>query len=106
MMRLQQILLTTMFVMLVSSCQSMGSNTAKSIEGSWTYQIGEFPVEIEYSAGQVHLAGHSAMPYSIEQDRLVVAGVTRLVSFPNRDEMIQTDPLTNTDQKFMRVKSN
>ena len=106
MMIFQKCLIIAIFVALVSSCQSVGSNPAKSIEGVWTSQIGGFPLTVEYAAGQVHIEGHADIPYTIEKNSLVIAGVTRLVSFPSRDEMIQTDPLTNTDQKFVSTNAD
>ena len=102
-MKLSQYLVLTLVVLLVGGCQSTGSSPAESIEGSWTSDIGGFPLTVEYGGGLVRVEGHADVLYELEKNDLVVAGVTRIVAFPTHDEMIQTDPLTNIDYKFIRV---
>lgn len=104
MIKLPQVLVMVLIASIFSGCQSTGSNPAKSIVGTWTSEIGGFPLTVEYVAGQVRIEGYADVPYLIEDTTLTVAGVTRSVTFPSPDEMIQTDPLTNTDQKFTRIK--
>ena len=103
-MKLPQYLVMAVVVLIIASCQSTGSRPVESIKGSWTSDIGGFPLAVEYVDGLVRIAGHADVPYKIENNNLVIAGVTRIVSFPTLDEMIQTDPLTNVDFKFIRVK--
>ena len=103
MMKLSQYLVLTLVVLLAGGCQSTGSSPAESIEGSWTSDIGGFPLTVKYAGGLVRVEGHADVPYKIEKNDLVIAGVTRIVSFPTHNEMIQTDPLTNSDFKFIRV---
>ena len=98
-----QILVISWLVMSISACQSVGVNPAQSIVGSWKSEIGGFPVMVEYMDQLVRIKGYDDVPYQIENNSLVVAGVTRTLAFPAKDVMIQTDPLTSAELKFERV---
>ncbi len=94
-------------VLVLSACVSTGGRQADLIVGTWETRVGGFPLEVTYGEDTSTVSGYDAIPYTIEEDRLVVGGAggfVRILSFPARDEMIQTDPLTGTEQRYVRVQ--
>ncbi|MDA0977368.1 MAG: hypothetical protein O3B72_02320 [Proteobacteria bacterium] len=77
------------------------------ILGTWESSVGGFTYSTRYSAEDVTIEGHEAVSYSLEGDRLTIAGdavMTRIVSFPEPDTMAQLDPVTGTVHLFQRAR--
>jgi hypothetical protein len=93
----------------LAGCTSIsggGGNATGLIIGSWQSDVGGFPVTHTYDESTVRIEGHAPLPYQVKGDELMIdaAGSTqRVVTFPSRDEMVQSDPLTGTTQVFSRV---
>lgn len=105
--RIFQMLAMSCLLLLVDGCVSTGDNPARMIVGSWHSEIGGFPVTVEYTESSVKIGTYNAVPYQIEGSRFILAqegSQPRDLSFPSPDEMIQTDTLTGTAHKFVRVK--
>ncbi|MCH7743252.1 MAG: hypothetical protein IIB71_11385 [Proteobacteria bacterium] len=105
--RIFQTLAITCLVVLISGCASTGNNPAQMIVGSWQSELGGFPLRIEYTKDTVKIGDYNAVAYQIDEGKLILAqegSQPRMISFPSADEMIQTDSLTGTEHKFIRVK--
>lgn len=77
------------------------------IVGSWWSELRGFPVTVEYTEGTVRIGDYDAVSYHIDEGKLILVqegSRPRMLSFPSPDEMIQTDSLTGTNHKFVRVK--
>ena len=77
------------------------------IVGSWQSELGGFPVTVEYTEDTVRIGDYDAVSYQINEGNLILdqeGSQPRMLSFPSPDEMIQTDSLTGTNHKFVRVK--
>lgn len=105
--RIFQTLVITCLVLLASGCVSTVNNPSQMIVGSWKSELGGFTVTVEYTEGTVRIGDYDAVPYHIDEGKLILAqegSQPRMLRFPSADEMIQTDTLTGTDHKFVRVK--
>ncbi len=98
--------LITLVLAILGGCLSLPVNKTNQLLGTWRSEVGGFPVVVAYSETTVRVAGYNELPYQFEHDSLVIAGdvtQTRIVSFPSADEMVHTDPLTGTEQRFSRI---
>lgn len=93
-------------VLLAVGCDTVPRAPELIIVGTWRGDVAGVPVVYEYTDSTVRVVGHDAVPYQIDDGvltLLVEGGSERTVVFPTRDEMIQTDPLTGTELKLLRV---
>ena len=93
-------------VVIVSGCASMGDRTRNRMPGTWQTTIGGYPVTVVYTRETVKVAGSGPVSYKLVGDRLSFPGggsQVRVVSFPSRDEMVQTDPMTGEALHYRRV---
>jgi hypothetical protein len=100
------VLLLTFTVL--QGCVSSAPDPARSILGSWESSLGGFTLVSTFSETEVILDGHKGLPYLLEDNRLTIDGdqtSTRLVDFPGTDEMVQIDPVTNTEHRYTRKES-
>jgi hypothetical protein len=92
-------------ILILSGCASQPMAPADPILGSWQSDVAGFTINASYTADAVSLDDHSPVPYSLDGDRLTIgndAVSVRIVSFPERNEMAQLDPLTGSTQRFIR----
>lgn len=91
---------------LLGGCTVIQPPPAEQILGRWQANVGGYPVTVSYDENAVTVAGAEPVSYSLIGDELQVAGgesQVRHVSFPSRDEMVQHDPLTGTETRFVRA---
>ncbi|MDA0791013.1 MAG: hypothetical protein O2780_16330 [Proteobacteria bacterium] len=91
---------------LAAGCSTAPIPADAMIQGTWRGDIGGVPVIYEYTDNMVRVVGYDAVPYRIDDGRLTVmvqGSTERIVAFPSRDEMVQTDPVTGTQLRLMRV---
>ena len=94
------------FVFLLQGCVSAEKTPAEQLLGRWQSSIGGFPIETQYTEFRVKVGNNKAVEYQLTDARLTITdGVTqvRLLSFPDDNRMVQTDPLTNTRHEFVRL---
>ena len=95
-----------LFVVLVlHGCMTV--KPASRIIGSWDGQLHGFHIVVEYTQTTVGISGMEPVPYAIDGNVITLAtenAQTYRVEFPSRDEMIQIDDITGTEQKFTRSK--
>lgn len=99
-------LLLAAMVIALSSCMSFRADPGERIVGQWRTQVGGFPVTVEYSEEAVQVANYQPVRYQLDGNELTFqqgGSQTRVVAFPSRNEMIQTDPMTGTEHRFVRV---
>jgi hypothetical protein len=92
---------------LLQSCAIFSASEAQGILGSWTSQVGGFPVRVTYSESTLQIGDNAPVGYLLNDGQLTVSddtAQTRMVSFPTTNEMIQLDLLTGTEHAFSRVK--
>ncbi|MEX0941816.1 MAG: hypothetical protein WD002_04655 [Pseudomonadales bacterium] len=92
----------------MSGCALIPVDPSEGIVGEWQSVVGGFPVSVRYTDTTVQVGDGSAIGYSLNDNELKVAGETsqrRIVSFPSRDEMILRDPLTGSEQRYVRAGS-
>lgn len=92
---------------LLPGCQSMPNTPAQKILGAWQSEVGGFPIVHLYDENTVSISGHDAVAYQLVEDSLLVdsiGAIDRIVSFPSKDDMWQTDPLTGSVHRFSRFK--
>ena len=92
-------------ILLLGSCALNRTVPSDLIIGSWRSDLSGFVLSSVYSATYVSVDGYSPVPYVLLGDRLVIDGdetSARIVSFPSRDQMVQTDPLTDVRQEYRR----
>ncbi|MCB1647030.1 MAG: hypothetical protein KDI36_16335 [Pseudomonadales bacterium] len=102
-------LLVTGLLLWFSGCAVLKPDPAAQLPGDWQGSLAGFPVVLHYTATGVVVGDNPEVPYKLDGDRLTFQdGGTqlRLLSFPSRDEMIQTDPLTGSEHHFKRLNSN
>ncbi len=102
-----QTLAIACLVLIASGCVSTSNDPSQMIVGSWQSELGGFPVTIEYTEDTVRIGDYDAVSYQINEGKLILdseGSQPRMLSFPSSDEMIQTDSLTGTNHKFVRVK--
>jgi hypothetical protein len=90
----------------VSACSSFGGNPAERLAGEWRTEVAGFRVTVVYSDDTVRVGQSEPVPYVLEGDRLSFVdggSQVRILSFPSRDEMVQTDPMTGTQHAFVRL---
>ncbi len=79
---------------------------AEQILGTWQTGIGGMQFDITYTEVDVAVAGHTAVAYQLDGNRLTLLGdmtTAKIVSFPNANEMVQEDTITGTTQHYGRV---
>lgn len=94
-------------VLLATGCAGLGQPPAERLLGQWQTQIGGFPVLVDYSATGVSVDRQPPVAYTLAGDQLGFAdggSQVRILSFNGTDEMIQTDPLSGTQHRFVRVR--
>lgn len=92
--------------LLLAGCASMGGGPQKRIVGEWRSFLGGYPVLVTYTSSTVRVDNSSPVGYRLNGNHLSFpkgGSQVRLVTFPSRTEMIQTDPLTGTTQHYTRV---
>ena len=85
---------------------STGQSVGQRIIGEWQSSIAGYPVLVQFTSTTVRVAGAPAVPYRLDGDRLSFANgasQVRIVTFPSSNEMVQTDPLTGTEQHYRRA---
>ncbi len=95
------------FVGLIQSFAVFTASEQQRIVGNWTSTVGGFPVRISYSESTLQIGDNGPVSYVLNDGRLTVsddAAQSRIVSFPTRNEMIQLDPLTGTEQAFSKIE--
>lgn len=100
-------LLLVVMVASLSGCMAFRADPGERIVGQWRTQIGGFPVIVEYGEEAVQVANYQPVQYQFDGNQLTFeqgGSQTRIVSFPSSDEMIQTDPMTGTEHRFVRVQ--
>ena len=105
--RISQALVITGLVLVASSCATTGNSLSQMIVGTWKSELGGFPVVVEYTQDTVSIGNYDAVAYQISDGKLILAkegSQSRMLSFSSADEMIQTDDLTGTEHRFVRVK--
>ena len=93
-------------LLLLQACTALGPAPREQLIGSWQTTVGAFPMEVTFNAETVQLGSNQAVAYGITGNELTYAQggkQVRLLSFPSADEMIQTDPVTGTEHRFLRV---
>ncbi|MBV1879380.1 MAG: hypothetical protein KUG79_17195 [Pseudomonadales bacterium] len=91
---------------LLQGCMSTIQTVDQQIIGVWRSNIGGFNVVTEYTGAMVKVGSNKPVKYLLTENRLTFVGggeQLRLVSFPSADEMLQLDPLTQTEHKFERL---
>ena len=97
--------LILLFALVLTGCASQPMAPADLIVGEWQSEVAGFLINASYSTDAVSVDGHDPVSYSLDGDRLTIGNDTvsvRILSFPNRDEMVQLDPLTGAAQRFTR----
>lgn len=92
---------------LTSACSLLAPAPEQQIIGAWQAEVGGYPVTVSYTETTVQVGTADPVGYSLEGDKLLLAAgdtQVRIVSFPSRGEMLQTDPLTGTSQVWKRVQ--
>jgi hypothetical protein len=105
--RIFQALVIIWLLSLASGCVSTGNTPSERIVGTWISELGGFPVTVEFAEATVSIGDYDAVAYQIKDGMLILAQAgsqPRTLSFPSADEMIQTDTLTGTEHKYVRVK--
>jgi hypothetical protein len=90
----------------LSGCESIGNGHTDRLIGQWQSSVGGFSIVIEYGKEFVMVDNNDPVPYRLKGDRLTIMGeedLVRVVSFPGKDMMVQSDPLTGTSQEFSRL---
>lgn len=93
-------------IMAIAGCASFGADPHKRLLGEWHSSIGGYPVDVTYTTATVQVDGAKPVAYTLEGTRLRFAhggSQVRIVTFPSRNEMIQTDPLTGAAQHYVRA---
>ena len=96
----------TALLFLLQGCMSTLQAVDQQIIGVWRSNIGGFNVVTEYTGAMVKVGSNTPVEYLLTENRLTFVGggeQLRLVSFPSADEMVQLDPLTQTEHKFERL---
>ena len=91
---------------LLQSCISMKANTAEQMLGKWQSKVGGFPIFIEYSEATAKIGENSPVSYQLDGDQLIFADSGAqivVISFTNKDEMVQQNQFTGTQQIFTRI---
>lgn len=95
-----------LIVMFVAGCSTLRVEPAEAILGRWSSEVGGYPVTLVYAESTVTVDGSDPVPYLLDGNELRFTGggsQVRLLSFPSRLEMVQTDPMTGTEYVFTRV---
>lgn len=99
--------LTVITLLLISAgCSTFRPAPADAILGRWSSEVGGYPVIVAYEPSQVLVEGGTPTAYQLDGNELRFqdgGSQMRLVRFPSRDEMIQTDPMTGTEYLFTRI---
>ena len=94
-----------MFVLI--SLQACISLSAKDqLIGQWQSELGGFPIVVSYSETTVKVGSHEEVPYLLEGEQLSFAdggSQVILISFTNKNEMIQENQLTGSRQVLTRI---
>jgi hypothetical protein len=93
-------------LVMLQACATTTNNQQAMIQGIWQSNLGGFTVKSTYTADEIITAGGDSIGYLLKGETLTLAGdatTQRLVSFPNSNEMIQVDPMTNTEHRFERA---
>jgi len=93
----------------LAGCVSFGVDTRQRIVGQWQSEVAGFPVTVAYTDSTVTVGGGPAVNYHLDGDRLTFddgGTQVRIVSFPSRQEMVQTDPMTGTEQRYRLLAAN
>ena len=89
--------------LVISGCVT--PRPASRVIGSWDSELHGFPIAVEYTQTTVGIGDTEPVPYSIDGN-LITLGTENSqryrVEFPARDEMIQIDEVTGTEQKYVR----
>ena len=96
-------------LLVLAGCVSAGSDAGQRILGTWRASIAGYPVTVRYTRGTVQVDGAKPVAYSLDGNRLTFPGgghQVRIVSFPSRGEMVETDPLTGAKQHYTRVAAS
>lgn len=92
-------------LLLMTGCTTVAVDTSERIMGDWQSEVAGFPLVVSYTADTVQVKGSGPVPYTLSGNELRFAdggSQVRIVTFPSRDEMVQTDPLTGTEHRFTR----
>jgi hypothetical protein len=93
-------------LMFLQGCTLMGPAPEEAILGSWQASVGTFPIVVTYSVDNVQVGSNTPVSYSLDGNRLSYAdggSQVRLISFSGTEEMIQIDPVTDTEHRFVRL---
>ena len=91
---------------LLQSCISMKVKPSEQMLGKWQSIVGGFPIVVEYNETSVKIGKNAPIPYLLEGDQLKFADAgaqSVVISFTNKDEMVQLDQLTGTSQVLTRI---
>ncbi len=93
----------------LAGCAAFQPDPAERIIGTWQTRVGGFPVTVTYAQNTVQVANNPAVRYRLEGDRLRFesgGSQSRVIAFPHRDEMVQTDPMTGTSHRYVRIEED
>ncbi len=91
---------------LVSGCSTFGRSAGDAIVGRWSSEVGGYPVVVSYDGSMVTVDGASPVAYMLDGNELSFDGggsQVRIVRFPSRSEMIQSDPMTGAEYLYTRI---
>ena len=96
-------------LLVLQGCATTTSKPVDMILGSWQSTVGGFEVMTIYTATEVAVDGHEALPYRMAGDELTIDGdvtTRRVINFPTRTEMIQVDVITGTEHRLIYLYKN
>ncbi|MFT4712487.1 MAG: hypothetical protein ACJAVI_001323 [Candidatus Azotimanducaceae bacterium] len=108
-MLIKKMVLWSMLLCFLQSCTSTTSNPATQLLGSWQVEMAGINLIVEYSEIMVQVGGNAPVQYKLEGDELTFVdggSQKRMIRFPGKDQMVQSDPLTGTERVYTRLGSS
>ena len=105
-MRIQKVMLWSLLLCLLQGCVNLNKNPAENLLGKWQVNMAGIDLMVEYSETMVQIGENAPVSYSLAGNELSFlngGSQKRIIFFKGKNEMIQTDPLTNTERVYSRM---
>ncbi len=102
----KKIVLVGMVLTLLQGCVNMNANPAEHLLGRWQVDMAGVELMVEYTETTVQIGDNAPVAYTLSGNELSFANggsQKRIIMFSSKSEMIQTDPLTNTERTYTRL---
>ncbi len=103
---IKKLVLMSMVLASLYGCVNLNTNPAEQLLGQWQVGIAGVDLLVEYTQNTVQVGDSDPVPYTLSGNMLTFTNggsQQRVITFTNKREMIQTDPLTNTSRIYTRL---